>query len=104
MINPCCVPAYSRTPSLMLILLVPVFSRSREQLAPACRGLTIPARLETTKIIPRSLSTPLERDLRAESAALLRADRADFTEGRRLQSFFGVVFEHQSGIENLLKI
>src|SRR5439155_27230783 len=66
--------------------------------------LAVPTGLETTKIIPGSLRPTLPRNLRAESSAFLRADRADLAQGRRLHRLFGVICEHQGGEENFLKI
>src|SRR6266705_2530653 len=76
----------------------------RKQLASTRGGLAVPTALETTKIIPGSLPPTLQRNLRAESSAFLRADRADVAECHRLQSFLSVIFHYQSRVENLLKI
>src|SRR5205823_5578477 len=124
--NPCWVPAYKRTPSLIIGLLrssrssrsirsSPLFyslpfdggelERGLWKQFASTRGrLAVPTGLETTKIIPGSLRPTLQRDLGAEGATFLRADRADLAQGRRLHRLFGVIFEHQGGEENFLKI
>src|SRR5438132_12063035 len=65
----------------------------RKQFASPGVGLAVPAGLKTTKIIPRSLGATLQRDLRAEGAALLRTDRADLSQRYGLQGFLGVIFK-----------
>src|SRR4030095_12062654 len=87
----------------LLERLEPVY-RLRKQFAPSGRRLAIPTCLETAEINPRSLGAALEGDFRAKGAAIFGADRADFAERRRLESFLGVVFQYQSGIKNFLEI
>src|SRR5262249_37637347 len=74
----------------------------RKKLAPSCCGLAIPTGLETTKIIPRSLRAALQRDLRGKETTLFRTNGAHLAETGCLHGFFGIVFQNQSGIKNLL--